>query len=306
VNEWGWQQTRRISGKGIIRPSLSVGARAHRYFIDVVRFPTTDFFNAKWNPPRSEYAKISYVSDGYVSGEETLRYPKQVLYPSIIPETAYFNPYLECHFGFIEEELIKVVSSPVVGGTPGLPPSLLLTAVQAPIEEIRFVCRDDTAIEVREFILLVDFPCASSSFEIKRQEGIEGSPTSPVIVPPGTPVETTPPYSGDDNGNTQPFPGDEPPPPSLFPFGSQCTRYIIDYRTRRGSTFINGSAGLWGTIQSFGLDPLDSRRVIGVARGIWSAFSPGQFPCLSPGTVTVVTSSSVPFDEVIVDNISAF
>ena len=217
LNEWGFQQNRIISGRGIMRPYLSGTARAHRYFVKVIRFPETNFENGKWNPDRSEYAKITYVSGGYVWKELTLNYPKQVYSPEIIQSEAYLNTYLWCHFRDIEERLVSIQQAPVIGVTPELPVSLEIQGVVSPIDEIRIVCRDDTAIQIQEYILLNDNPCSQSQFlTVPKWEPDSEEP----IVPPGTPIVTTPPYFGsDDDGNTVPFPGDNPPNRCFVAYG---------------------------------------------------------------------------------------
>lgn len=241
LNQWGFQQSRIISGRGIMRPSLSVTARAHRYFVKVIRFPETNFENGKWNPDRSEYAKITYVSGGYVWKELTLNYPKQVYSPEIIQSEAYLNTYLWCHFRDIEERLVSIQQAPAIGVTPELPPSLEIQGVVSPIDEIRIVCRDDTAIQIQEYILLNDNPCSQSLFlNAPKWEPDDEEE----IVSPGTPIEVTRSYfPPNDNGNTVPFSGDSfpPPPPAACTTVSGTVSFKFSFNP---NTFTDSVSGL--------------------------------------------------------------
>lgn len=242
LEEWQESQRRVISGRGILRPSLVGQERAHRYFIKVVRFPSTNFENNKWNPSRSEYAKITYVSQGWVWKEHILNYPLQVFTPELVQSEAYLNTYLWCHFRFIEEALVAILSSSAIGGTPELPPSLEIQAVTSPIDEIRIVCRDDTAIEIQEYVLNNDNVCSQSEYLL---QGVFKPENEAPVIPVGTPLEVSEPYDlPNDFGNTIPFTSDDfpPPPPAACTEVTGTVSWKFSFRPETFTAFVFGQA----------------------------------------------------------------
>lgn len=227
-------ETRTISGKGILKFPESDDYRHFYLYVDVVRFPRIDFSNSKWNPDRSEYAKITWIIDEYVAREDVLNYPQQ-RYDWAVDPTGYIASYLVCAIGGIVAYLDYL--APFIPATP-LPTDPTRKIYAEPLKyvpsRINFVCRESTAIEVSLYGLKYDVACDDA------EPSPKDPPPPPVpspVVPPGTPILIDPPYDGEnDNDNTVPFPDDEtPPPPDELPDATLLRWNVSTVRVPRTS-----------------------------------------------------------------------
>lgn len=206
-------EDRLISGLGVLQIPQDDIYRAFRVWVDLIRFPNPDFFNGKWNPARSEYAKITFMVGKYVCRERLLHYPHETF--DYLPKepSAFLAPYLVCSNQSQSNALASIgVAVGLPPPTPGDP--LYAEPLRYEVDFIRFACRDETALQVRLYGLKEDIGCPGATPNPKRNL----EPPDPLpVVPSGDAIEVSGPYLlPDDNGNTVPFGTDLLPAPNNF------------------------------------------------------------------------------------------
>jgi len=215
--------TRTISGKGIIRiPSEFLQAREIFLYAQVLRENSTVYRNENVNPSESFFANITFCKDDFVLQRYSMDYDNQMweVYSSqssqnLLALICALDNVLDSFvsfalaLGFVYTRNNSITDFPYASFTPNT---------------IRFKCYGSTAI-----ILTLD------GNELTRCDEGDGSPSPPppppppvTKVPPGTPVDVTPAYDGDnDNGDTVPNPIDEDAPPPGYPVGDCDEIYTV-------------------------------------------------------------------------------
>lgn len=204
-------ETRTISGKGLFKVAYNEAYRYYWLYAQVVRLPLHNFNNYKWNPERSEYAKITWNNDGFVIREDVLKYQKQRFEWCVDP-TGDAAFALTCYhsevIGYLDY-LAPFIPAPPLPDVPGS--TIYFTALKNYFDRILISCRDDTAIEFELWGLKYNRNCPdATSVPPEKPE----APPEIEQVPPGTPIgDIAPPYDRvtNDNGDTAPFETDENP-----------------------------------------------------------------------------------------------
>lgn len=203
-------EDRLISGLGVLAIPQEDTWRAFRVWTDIVRFPTTNFQNFKWNPNRSEYAKLTWMQGEYVWKEEVVNYERQSF--DYFPEEpgSYLGTYLVCSLQSLSNALASI--SVAVGLPPPVPGDpLYAEPIRYEVDYLRFSCREESAFQVRLYGLPKDIGCVEAMPNPKRN--LPPSTALPVVNP-GDAIEVSAPYvQPDDNGNTIPYTGDPLPAP---------------------------------------------------------------------------------------------
>lgn len=218
-------ESRNISGRGLFILPDDKSVRHYWLFLNVVRLPSNNSLSSKFNPDKSDYAKITWNRDGYVLKDESLSYENQ-RFDWAVDRTGYLASYLVCAF--------KEITSYLDYLAPFIPAPPLVTDPTERLyceplhdypDTIKIVCRANTAIVADLYYLKYDVRCPEAEPTPKDPP----SPSFPPPHPPGEPFNNDPPYDGDnDNGDSIPYQGDtnEPPPPPP-PGPVQCQRYNI-------------------------------------------------------------------------------
>lgn len=216
--EWDVIQERTISGKGVLKvPSDVVKNRAYVLFGTVVRKPTNPYLNYNWNPARARYATLCFLRQGYLINSLPFEYEKQV-WDGVNDVSGQTLVAVKCAYAGILQTFANLsLALAQTPGSVGLAPIYVENSIQdyenlrLSWDEIRVQCYADTAISLRLSALPYDI-CD----EVDNDDKTAPPPPDPILpIPPGTPIEADPPYNEDtsDDGNTEPYPGDEPLPP---------------------------------------------------------------------------------------------
>ncbi len=232
--EWETIQERRISGKGVLKvPTDVVKNRAFVLFATVIRQPKNKYANYNYNPPKSRYASLTFLRQGYVLDVLPMEYSTQV-WDGVNDISGQTLIAVKCMYAGLLQTFINLTNA--MAATPG-GIGLFYTTIEDTIkdyeslrlawDEIRVQCYADTAISLRLDRL---------KYDVCEPEKDQDRPPPPPPeyeppTPPGEPIlDIDPPYNEDnmDNNNTQPFPGDEPPaPPELPPPGINIIVKIV-------------------------------------------------------------------------------
>ena len=243
-------EERFMSGKGVLQIPQDADWRHFRIWIRVYRLPEVNYVNNRFNPQKGNYANINFMAQGHVFRNEVLDYTQEVYdLPAAEPCSFLINA-LACNFVAIENLLCII--SPLVGGPPCVPgDTIYLDAIKSPIDELLFVCRDETALQVTLYGLKQDSTCPES---VPNPKLPAGAPTPVPDLLPDESADVSPPYvEPDDGGNTVPFPGDsDDPVDPNFPAGTDCNPVVIQYRlTRNGGVVTDETSILRGVVNSF-------------------------------------------------------
>lgn len=229
-------QERLISGKGVLKiPESALDSRVWIMYADVVRKPKNEYQEFNWNPPQSLYARMTYLRGGYVQTSDYLKFTRE--------QRVYINDIsgqnlraIKCAYEGILQTFFNL------GNALQLPSISITNAIKdyeslsLSWDEIRFSCYADTALQIRFFKLSYDV-CNAENDDSKRPP----APPPPLPpVPPGTPIGSiSNPYDEDtnDNGNTQPFPGDDFEEQPVIP--QPCDKVRVTVKV----TFANGTTG---------------------------------------------------------------
>lgn len=277
-------ETRTISNRGLIRWEPSRVYRRFWFNCQVIRLPRLNFLSKKINPDRSEYAQITFLRKGVVLREERLNFSFQTFTWEQDP-TGYLANSTQCWFEAISSQIATiqaVLGIPVIEGEP-----IYANPIFDQFDSVRFVVRPDAAIRVDFWALKYDENCGY---------GDEGSPPPPpppdsTPVPPGTPVQVSPPYRyPDDNNNTQPLPEDELPEPP--PQGGACIPYSVTVRVDLiAGGFEEFTVTLFGEFEGAGVSE-DGNSVFVRCRGGQDSIDPPAGECLEVLTDCFVFGSS--------------
>lgn len=202
-------EDRLVSGLGLLQLPQDVEYRAFRIWFDLVRLPAVDFFNGKWNPERSEYAKITWVTGDYVVREQVISYKAQVFDYFPKEPAAFLAPYIVCSQQSQSNALVAIaLAVGIPGATPGDP--LFVEPVKLSVDAIRIACREESAFQIRLYGLKEDVGCDGATPNPK----VNSLPPSPLpLITDGSAIEVSAPYLfPTDDGNTIPFDGDVLPP----------------------------------------------------------------------------------------------
>jgi hypothetical protein len=214
-------ESRTISGKGVLK--VPAGVTRIRYFTlyaDVLRDPTSPYLNLNYNPPRSRYATLTFLRDGYVQFEHTLDYQRQV-WDFVADYTSQNLIALKCAYDGILKSFVNL------GTALGAIPTSVTDTIKdyeylvLLFDEIKIVCYADTGIQLKLYTTAND-TCDPDKDKPKKPP--PPPPPKPKI-PPGQPIPDIDfpyspreePYSKyGDGGDTFPNSLDvsnQPPPP---------------------------------------------------------------------------------------------
>jgi len=212
-------QSRTISGKGLFKVAYNEAFRYFWLYAEVIRLPLYNFNNYKWDPPRSEYAKITWNWDGYVIREDVIKYELQRFDWEVDP-TGDAAFAITCYYSALSGYLDYLAPFIPAAPLPEDPTSkIYFTPTKNYFDEILISCRDDTAISFELWGLKYNQNCPEAT---STPPSRPGSPPRRAPVPPGVGIgDISPPYdpATNDGGNTVPFGGDENPE-------SQCITVI--------------------------------------------------------------------------------
>lgn len=283
-------ETRRISGRGLFKRTPLLKDRHFLLYTNLIREPRVNFGSSKFNPDKSEYAKITWLKDGRVLREDAVNYPYQRFSWSVDP-TGYLATAIPCMYRSIIDYLDYL--APFVGASPLVTDPtdpIYVEPLQDTFDEIRIVCRADSALECELYELEYDWQCPEG--EPTPKEPIEPPPSE--IIDPGTPIDDlSPPYDYDtnDDGNTQPngidaFPPEPPPEPeecSLWEivyratlFNASTIEQTRQYKYPYNEPVISGTADTVVTVQHSGV-PTDECSSLAYSGTVFSV-SPGSDP----------------------------
>jgi len=250
MTEWELLEERVISGRGLFVNEYDSLHRIYMLRCKLARLPTWDYPNKKYPREPSLYAYIEWENQGYVQRTDTMRYKQQEFYWNQ-DVTGQLKRALVCEFQQVNEKLNLIMDAlEIPVGPPGDPEfDILYNPLQFPIDRILFECRDDCAVFAELWVYPYDENCP-------RAESTPVPPPPPpnipdLPLPPGTPLTpdggfpVSPPYDGiSDDGDTAPFPEDEPsPPPEEYPKGEPCEIWLVEL----GYNFSAGAIPLVGS-----------------------------------------------------------
>lgn len=236
--EWETIQERRISGKGVLKvPTDVVKNRAFVLFATVIREPRNRYANYNYNPPKSRYASLTFLRQGYVLDVLPMEYSTQV-WDGVNDISGQTLIAVKCAYqGILQTFYNLSIALAATPGGQGLTPLTITDLIKdyeslrLAWDEIRVQCYADTGISLRLDRLKYDV-C-----EPEKDRDKPPPPPPPPIppVPPGEPFENDPAYDEDtqDDNNSQPFPGDEPQE-VVIPPGTPIS-LIIKYRYLDGT-----------------------------------------------------------------------
>lgn len=245
-------EQRNISGRGLLKIPASDLYRHLYFYVNVVRLPRTNFTNSKFNPDRSEYAKICWVRNGYVIGEEVIHYESQLIEWSV-DATGYLASAMVCmHDNIISymDYLAPYIPAPPLPDNPAN--RIWVEPLRTAPHEARVVCRADTSLNIKLYALNYDVTCPDAYPTPK----LPPDPPIPAKSPVGVGVGVSPPYlDPNDNGNTIPLGIDSIDYPTV---GNQCGYYVVTWSYKRsdspGSVY-EVRSGVWGPIGRIRMSP---------------------------------------------------
>ena len=215
VQEWRTLGERVLSGKGTFRIPIEdfASLRAISIFIDVTRKPQSDYLSDKYEPKRSFYGYLTFLTDDYVLREYAINYTKQRIdfyndLPGIIQKQ------LPC----VNQEILQSIAN--LGVALGAIPISIQNETKdwnllnfAP-KVIQF--RMYSSSLVRVLVKGIDYDdCEEIEEESEQKE--PPPPDPPVFYEPGEPAEISDAYDDDTENQHDPFPGDAPPEPEPPP-----------------------------------------------------------------------------------------
>ena len=222
-----------ISGKGVLKvPDVDASYRYYLMLVNVIREPKNLYQSYEWNPTKSMYARLVFRRDKYVLFDDKVEYDGQCFqYINDISGQALIA--VKCAYDGILQSFVNLING--LAGTPG-GVGIFVEGVTDLIkdyenldlgwDEVLFRCYSSTALQVRFYGLKYD---VCDPDKDKKHRPPPPPPPLPK-VPPDTPIgDISPPYEGDDDGNTAPFDGDTSPAPPELP-GVNCQAYRITVR----------------------------------------------------------------------------
>lgn len=204
-------ETRSISGRGLFRIPANDAYRHFYLYINVIRLPRVNFTNSKFNPDKSEYAKITWIRNDYVLREDAMNFENQLFEFSPDPSHAnYINQGMVCLYesiiAYLDYLAPFIPAPPLASGEP-----IPINPLRNTPTEVKIVCRESTAIVAKLYYLEYEEACGSAEATPVPPPDPMPEPQQPTPAPIG---DLSPPYqSPDDDGDTVPYPGDANPPP---------------------------------------------------------------------------------------------
>jgi hypothetical protein len=262
-------EQRIISGKGLLKASLSKRYKLLWLDFQVIRFPKQDYLNKNWNPARSKYAFVTLCLGNSVVDCLAVEFPVQRRYErySLTEQNLYA---IKC-----AHEAIQISIADFMGQLKSAPMFAYLNPESVSDraariagwqysniypDTVRVNCYADTALQVS--LWGIPFDTCSGDNTVPPPVPPPQPPTQ--TYPPGTPVPVSPPYTPpDDGGDTQPYPGDSAPPPGpSFPYGDANHTYSVQFDvdvsnnngslgTKTGHLPITGTGYLQGPVQGY-------------------------------------------------------
>lgn len=240
-------EERTISGKGTLRLPPTDDLRQARIvsvYALVIRPPTNEYVNRKYNPVKSYYATLQFLRGGYVQFTAEMQYFTQVW--DFTPDPVFAAIYaLQCSEAALRLGLADIGSSAPASSIAEWRHTNMLW------DEIKVVCYADTAIALQVVTQPYDVCVPLDEEDPPDDPPPPPPPPDPASppVPPGQPLGEgndffpSPPYDDEDSdgGDTAPFPGDQyepPPPPDPIP-GSWFFRFR---GSDAGGTVFEGTA----------------------------------------------------------------
>lgn len=218
-------EKRLISGRGIIKIPPSPKYRFLYLYVNVVRLPIVNFGSSKSNPDKSEYCRLTWNRNGYVQKEDILNFENQLFTWQDDP-VGYVATALTClveniytYFDYLAT-LSQGVPLPRAG-------KIYIEALKNTPEEIKIVCRLNTAVEVQLWRYYYDVACEQGDPNPPPPPDPPPPPKTPSDIPLG---EISPPYEQpSDGGDTIPYPGDDSPSPYPPTEGDECVSYTVTF-----------------------------------------------------------------------------
>lgn len=228
--EWQLLEARTISGRGLFRIPANDAYRHFYLYVNVIRLPRVNWTSSKWNPDKSEYAKLTWLRNEYVLREDILSFEHQLFEFSPDPSHAnYINQGMVCLYeqiiGYLDYLAPFIPAPPLASGEP-----IPIEPLRNTPTEIKIVCRESTAIVCKLYYLEYEEACGSATSTPKPPPDPEPDAQQPDPAPIG---DISPPYqSPNDDGDTVPYVGDEnppPPDPNEPPIGVAGETYRIQF-----------------------------------------------------------------------------
>lgn len=221
-------EQRTISGRGLVKIPQDKNIRILYCYFRVIRLPKINFTNSKYNPDRSEYAKLTYLRNDYVLKDEALHFESELKTweQDPIGYLAYANVcFYNSIIAYFDYICVRLSIPPLL--RTGL---IYVEPLQNLPDTIKVVCRDDTAIIADIWRYDYDLACPEADSDSPPPPDPPPFPQ----VPPGTPIgDISPPYnSPNDGGDTVPNPSDETAPPPNPGLGEPCTIVTVYYTVR--------------------------------------------------------------------------
>lgn len=243
-------QERTISGKGMLRvPTELKKRRAVVLYCDLIRPPMSPYYNSGYSPPQSFYGNITFLREGYVIGEDKIKY-KQQSWSDVPDITAQNLIAIKCMYKGLLQSFVNqntALGLPVTGVVDLIQDYEYLDLMW---DEARICCYASTALKLRLYALPND-KCQDDADKPRKPRK---PPPPPPEVPPDDPVSVDPPYEDDpDNPDnvTEPYEGDEFPPDTE---GEVCQLYTFTFKFNiRGGGSQNEVVQLYGDYGEFGL-----------------------------------------------------
>lgn len=217
-------EERLISGTGVLRmPPGESAARYYSVLIDIIRLPTDINRSFRYNPFRQRFCTMVGLRNDYVVFETAIDYTKR-RFDYLVNEPGQVLIALKCSH---KQSLARFTALGASGAESNIE---AFSNLEMLWDELRFVCYNDTAIQVRLFQDLYD-DCGD---DYMSKEPPPPPPPLPE-VPPGTAIpEVSPPYpDGDDI--TTPYPGDGEEEPEGGDTGDTepGTFYVVSYEWKQ-------------------------------------------------------------------------
>jgi len=275
-------EQRTISGRGVLKvPATEDASRSMilLLYMDVIRLPSTKVYNNQnYNPPRSFYGSVSFLKEGYFIRTEKLDFTNQVW--TDWSDYAGQNLYaIKCAYSGILQTFFNL------GNALALPSISITNNIKdwKPIninyDEVRVVCYNDVA--VRLILKGMKYDVCPDDTSPPPQKPTP--PPPPSTHPPGTPIDTSPPYQyPNDGGNTVPNSIDhQPPPPPTPPERcDKCRVTILAIKSDGSTQLIVGVQGnpnqlQFAPIENVVVDPTPGYSSVKVVGG----YQVGTQPC---------------------------
>lgn len=215
MSEYELIQERFISGKGLLKvPTDTRKNRAYILYAAVFRKPSNPYLNFNYNPPRGRYGTLVFLRDSYVIKNTALEYPNQV-FDGVNDISGQTLLAVKCAYdGILQTFYNMSIALAATPGGQGLTPISITnlitdyTNLRLSWDECRLQCYADTAIRLSLYRLVYDVCDDDYNADIPAP-----IPDLPTQISPGEPIEGISPAYDDesDDGNTVPYPGDEPP-----------------------------------------------------------------------------------------------